>query len=355
MAAAREPAAIAAATSAGAASLTLVLSGMTEIVPLTSVGMVMLFSAVSLLIATGRLAPPSGGWPRLPRLSVGGAALPGRVGPLALGGLAALAVLSTPALDARAGLLEGAGRPLFGALAALYLNLGSLEVASATVREPPLHALEQTQRVQAARSWLRQADQLDPENPRIVRALAAAELAASEPAQGRSFLAQAEARTAPGDDRGWFQLGRLYRAAGDVDRAVAAWVRLEPRLGEWTGTGPHPQLCAWGEELVRQGRWQEAITVNRAAIQVTPGFPTPYPALSLALRQQGGDTGAEAEMQALAQRYPRVPWPHLELARLYRRTGLLEQADAAERHGEALRRAAGVRARYQPAAWGYSD
>ena len=74
------------------------------------------------------------------------------------------------------------------------------------------------------------------------------------------------AHAAPDDSWTFFQVGRLYHEAGDVDGALDSWARVDPAMGAWSGVGPRAELVQWGDSLVKDRRWNAAIKVSRAAI-----------------------------------------------------------------------------------------
>lgn len=336
LARARDPLVRSPAISAAGAVLTLVLCGLTDVDAMTTVGMVLLFGTLGLLVALDPLAERPAEQRPLRRSAWASRSHCGRararlgkralVASLALG--AALTTsAAAPARDSGASspLPAGLGNPLRSAAARAYLNLGALELAKATLGDvrPPA---ERQRFLDAAQGYLEQALDHDPDNPSIHRTLAAVALADGQPADARDVLVNAERLAPPDDSRLFFQLGRLYRQADDVDGAIAAWSRVDRRIGAWNATGPDAQLILWGAELVRRGRWPEAVAVNREAIGAAPMNPAPYRALAIALTQDRGEAAALAAMQGLAELAPDVPWAHDEVVKLYRRFGRWQEA-----------------------------
>ena len=312
---AREPVARSAALSAAGAALALILTGITDIIAMTNAGTVLLFGALGLLVALGpRQSPHHHALsPRRWMARIRPPVMLGRAIPLRV--LAALALAAGTAACSVPAASRVANDTVRAALAQAYLNLGVLTLTKApTGRSVPIE--ERRQALQASETLLERARWLDPGNPGIYRNLARLELARSQPAEARRALRRAEAAAAPDDNWTFFQVGRLYRDAGDVDSAIASWLRVDPAMGAWSGTSPGPELVRWGASLVKDGRWQAAIKVNRAAIQVAPMDPQPYQALAAAVSHQDGVDAALRAMQELEGLEPNVPWPRKEAARL---------------------------------------
>ena len=324
LAQARDPLVRSTAISASGAALALVLAGLTEVVVVTTVGMALLCATLGLLAVAGRsAAQPLGGLSRR-------YGLPARPTPLTVGAAVAvlvlLAALATPLIALAQGTTGPQSvparltQPLRAALAELYLNLGALEVTKITQGKEPPRA-ERRQRLATAEAFLDRARELDAGNLGVYRNLASVDLAQGQAGDAVRVLEVAEAVAAPDDDRFWFQLGRLYREAGDVDRAVAAWSRVDPSVGGMNAAGTDAQLTRWGADLLQLGRWDAAVKVNRAAVRAWPINPTPYASLSGAVSKRWGQEAALAEMQELAEVYPDIPWPLVQIGDLYRRAG----------------------------------
>jgi O-antigen ligase/Flp pilus assembly protein TadD len=331
-----DPTARAIAVSSAAACLVLLLNGLMEIGPVTSIGMVLLLGTLGLGGAVGRLAPAAAGG----RPAVEPA--PAEPPAAALSGLVTLAVVvaavAPPALSpfwSRSGHGSSGPRRSVNAIAATFsVNMGALQVVHATLgQEPPPR---RQARVQAACAHLSTAERLDPRNPAIYRNLAAVALAASRPAVAWRLLGRAETLLAPGDARSRFQIARLHQESGDVDRALVAWARVDPAVGAANGAGPGAQVTRWGEALVRSGRWSDAAKVNRAAVQLTPTDPAPYRALAVAVGKGQGEEAALATMGELARAYPDVPWPYEETAKMYVSRGLGAEARAWDQRARAV-------------------
>jgi Tfp pilus assembly protein PilF len=209
------------------------------------------------------------------------------------------------------------------------LNLGALELTKATTDENPRRGRRE-QHFSAAERFLDQALDLDPTNLGIYRNLAELAVAQSELVEARRILADARALAGPDDSRFLFQLGRLYREAGSVDLAIAAWSRMDRMTGAWSCSSPDIQFLKWGAELVRAGRWESAAKVSQAAIRATPADPRPYRLLAAVVTSAdaGSDENAWAILHNLAQVQPDIPWPSAEIAKLHARAGRLEDAQA---------------------------
>jgi tetratricopeptide (TPR) repeat protein len=336
----------AAVISASGALLGLTWSGLTEIPPLTTGGMVLLGGSLALLIVARRMddpslilpspAPPTSRVSRARRWAVTVA------GPPLLALLLLLLVVGMPPAT-RGPSGAGAGALLADPLgppraiaAALWRNLGAVE-ANKALQTGPDRPDERDRHVAAARRHLVRALALEPGNAAAYRYLSEVALAVGEQDQAQILLVQAEQRTAAGDSQAFLELGRLYRAAGDVDRAVAAWSRVDPSLGAWSRTDRGTQLVMWGQQLMRRAQWRDAVTVNRAAIEAVPIAPEPYDALVGAALRVEGEPATLRTMQALATAHPHVPWPYEQVAALHRRSGREQLADEWERRARAAR------------------
>jgi O-antigen ligase len=310
-----------AAVSAAGAGLALLLDGMTEIVPLTTFGMLLLFGALALAGAMARLdsgqpaersaAPLASGSP--PRRLVGAGVV----------GLGAALVTATLGLGP-AGPVEAAGEqagaagvPLVSRAAArLYLNLGALSLNQAILEDNPARG-ERERRLGEAEALLQRALELDAGTLGAYRNLAQAAIARSDPAEARRLLGQARRVASETDSDFSFQLGRLYRETGSVELAVAAWRRTDNNLSAYSCSQPYMQLLTWSAELFAAERFESAARVARAAVQTGPAEPEPYRLLRAALVADGEREAAVRVMEELTQRQPLVPWPYLELAGLY--------------------------------------
>jgi tetratricopeptide (TPR) repeat protein len=325
---ARDPSTRMVAISGSAAALVLLLEGLTEIVPLTTVGMVLLLGAFALVLAAERLATrPLAEQPPRP------VAAPSRrlAAPV---GVAALAVLflvgtSIPGLAQAAQSTGQANEPTgpFHALAAqVTLNLGSIELMQGTFDENR-RRVSRGEHQRSAEYWFRRTLELDPGNWSAYRGLADLAVARDEPGEARRLLSDARRRVSPNDSRFQFQLGRLYKETGSVDLAIAAWIRTDPSLGAWSCSSPDLQLVRWGRELTAQERYESAAKTYRAAIEIRPTDPLPYQLLVGAMladedeNVQRGLFTARETMQALAKELPDVPWAYHEVAQLYARAG----------------------------------
>jgi hypothetical protein len=303
------------AIAGGGAALTLALVGLTESLPLTTVGMTLLFGALGLIEAIGRfekravdrvgLVQPSDagalrwavGWP-LALLTLGAALL---VLPLTSGGFAPRRAENT-----------SVGWPLTALAADAALNLGAIEVNAMQEAQRPSDEQLHRERAVKLLSWGLEAD---PSHTGLLRKLAEAQIEA-DPGRARRLLLRAEASAQPGDRQLYFQLGRLYRAIGDVRRAIEAWTRAD--AGQ--------QLVVWGAELVERRQWRTALEVNRAAIELMPNEPGPYRGVRVALSARVDFDEVVARLQEYVDRYPSVPWPCVELGDLYAAVGRLDEA-----------------------------
>ena len=309
--------------SASGVALALILTGLTDVVAVTTIGMVVLFGALALLDAAGRSTSGHHGYGH-------------RMLKKFASTVAAVMVLLPTILLLLNSYIHlapwGASLParrlmqtlLAVAPADVSLNLGALGVAHATLARLPPD--QHKQRMDVARFYLHQALARDPQDPDVYRQLAMAALAVPDRVQARLLLSEAEALAAPDDSRFLFQLGRLYRDASDVNRAVSVWSRADPEIGVWNGAGSDSQLIAWGARLIREARWGEAVLVNGAAIRMAPAYQGAYRALAIATIQVGGPAAALASMEGFVQRYPDVPWPYLEAAELADQLGRVEDA-----------------------------
>jgi O-antigen ligase len=322
---ARESAVRSTVISASGASLALILSGLTEIVVLTPLGMVMLFGSLGMLVGAARLSEPIG-HPARRHLWKG---RPTAVALSMAVVLAALLIMTTVPAVAQGrpppSILSHPGQVPHVLAAAFYLNLGALELARLTLSNQ-LPPREHQRRIETAQHWLNLALERDPGNLGVYRNLAAAALARSDRAEALRLLAEAEARAAPDDSHFFFQAGRLYREAADVERAVAAWTRVDPAFGARSGAGPRVHLLLWGTELANRGSWPAAVQVNQAAIRALPTHPAPYRALAKAISRTDGDEAALMAMRELAHAYADIPWAYEEAAKLAAQVRLREEA-----------------------------
>jgi tetratricopeptide (TPR) repeat protein len=305
----REPAARAAAISAGSAALALVAAGFTEIVALTTVGMVLLFGMLGVLYGLSRLGAA-------PRASVAAPASSAparrfarsaRLLPIALAAILLLGALPV-ALNAslRLPLPVELKQPVRAAVARVHLNLGALELAKGTLSSSNQGRGGHLRRAEAS---FDQVENLDPDNPALARLRTSLALTRKQPAEAQEWLARAASATRADDRQLQFQLGRLYRAAGDGDQALTYWTRV----------GAEEQLLAWGAELLAERQPARAVSVYEAAIQAGPRIPGSYSELRLAAERAGGSSAALAAMHRMVEQYPTVPWPYLEIAEIHSR------------------------------------
>jgi len=247
--------------------------------------------------------------------------------PVAIGVLLAFAAsrLLAPSGDGPAG----------GIVAQAYLNLGAIEIMQAWLGGKS--KAEAQQHLAAAELHLGRALDNDPRNPAVYRNLAALELGRGQAWEARRLLAEAEGLADPGDSQLFFQLGRLYRAAGSVDEAIEAWLRVDRTMNAWLCSSTDIQFIEWAARLLRTERVSDAIKVSRAAIRVTPTHPRGYSLLADAVAKHGGDQAAMAALREVVQAQPDVPWPYEELARLAGRLGRADEARAWQEQAAAAR------------------
>jgi Flp pilus assembly protein TadD len=305
-----------AAISASGGALALVLAGLTEIVALTALGMVMLFASLALLLASERLSVrrsdrASNGW----RNAV---SRPGQLGLVLLIAAAALVggnATSLAQTSPSGGDLAGAEPSVLARLtASFYLNRGAVEVNKVSIGVDRPRA-ERDRRLADAEELLQTALELDPSNVGVYRNLATTHVVQSQRSAARRMLSQAQA-LAPDNNLQSFQIGRLYRDNGDVERAADVWTRI----------GAAPQLIAWGSSAVRRGQWRTALDVNRAAIRAAPSERSAWQGLGLSIDEVSGRRAAVLTMERLAAIYPGNPWPYLAAGDLYAKDGELNTA-----------------------------
>jgi Flp pilus assembly protein TadD len=296
------------AISAAGSGLALVLAGLTEIVALTALGMVMLFASLGLLLASDRLH-------KVPSAQVSAARgnMIGRAAGIAVSLFVAIVALIWGGLTAVAQPISGgddtSSSPpdlLARLTASFYLNQGAVEVNKVSIgvdRPRP----ERDRRLAAAEDLLQRALALDATNPGVYRNLAATHVVQSQRSAARRLLGEAETLAAPADHQQAFQIGRLYRDNGDVERAADIWTRI----------GAAPQLIAWGSSAIRRGQWQTALEVNRAAIRAAPGERSPWHGLALGIDRVSGRNAAVITLERLAALYAGNPWAYLAVGDLY--------------------------------------
>jgi O-antigen ligase/Flp pilus assembly protein TadD len=302
--------------SASGALLVLFVAGLTEIVALTAIGMVMLFSALALLVAGGRLELET---KTTQSSSVSSRTSLAKV--IAVVGVGLICVVFTLPLFVRAQPLATPSssevRTSFvdRLLAAFNLNQGAIEVTKASIGVDRPRA-ERDQRLADAEQLLLYAMERDPTNPAAYRNLAAVHAVQSQRSAARRLLNDAQSLTALDDKRTTFQLGRLYRDNGDVSRAIDVWTRA----------GATRQLISWGATALRRSQWRTAIDVNAATIQVAPSERLPWHGLAVAVEQTDGPNVAATTIEQLAAQHPGVPWPYLEIGDLSKDHGDPAQA-----------------------------
>jgi tetratricopeptide (TPR) repeat protein/O-antigen ligase len=329
------------AISGAAAGLVLVLCGLTDIDAVTSVGMVGLLGAAALLVVAERLDAPCREveasayvpWrPRVPaaRLELVRIGAPIVVGVIGLGLVFGVELLRTVG-------------------AQLYLNLGSIELARASLVPRERDDPATDEHLARAYALLMQAREWTPGEIGVSRNLASLAIAANEPARGKDILLEAEPPVAADDAYTWYQFGRLYRQAEDPERALAAWSHVGRPIGHFNRQGADAQLVRWAVELLKAGRPGEAVTVSLGSIRASPDYPEPYAILSVALGEQRAGATALRTMEELTETYPEVPWAYQERGKLADRSGQRSEAVLWGRRASAVFRSASWTERSQRA------
>ncbi len=256
VATARGPQAWGTALSAAGAAAVLIFSGLTEVVLLTSWGTVLLFVALGLLVAAGRLderrAPHDGqrrvaaSWARL------------RSG-LRSGGLGRRRVATASLVAGVVALVAGLLSP-FGA--AVYLNLGAVERARALQPDGVTPDLRDG-RLANAEAHLRRGIAVDDRDPALWRNLAEVAIHRGDAAAAGTLLRRASERTKPDDGYGLSQIARLYRDAGFWREAI----------GTWREAGASEALQGWAADLRAMRQWDQAGAALEAAAELRPIDP----------------------------------------------------------------------------------
>lgn len=325
---AKTPSARVVAISSSGAALALLLDGLTEIVTLTTLGMVLLFGALALAGVAARATAPAAPRPRLVMHGRWRTAL-----------LVALAVTLGPMLlfgrgSGQAGLWLTEPSRLPSAFAAqVALNVGAVQLTRAMLDDAASKA-ERNSRLASAEAAFQRARELDPENRGVYRNLAELALARDQLSEARRLLAQARALATDDDEAFYFQVGRLYQQTGSVDLALSAWSRVDRTLFSWSCSSTFFQLLNWGEALLEDERFESAAKVARAAIATVPADPRGYDLLARAVAADDGVLAAERALQGVAADYPSVPWPYQVLARLAAASGRGDAAALQSRASE---------------------
>jgi tetratricopeptide (TPR) repeat protein len=132
----------------------------------------------------------------------------------------------------------------------------------------------------------------------------------------------------PGYLKAYDNLGLSYEALGREDEAIKSYedaLRLNRERGAHS---PWPSLNL-GILLMRLDRSDEAEPLFRESAREDARFAAARYQLGLVLEKKGQAAAAIEEMSRAAQLDPVYPEPHYALARLYRRAGDVEKADAA--------------------------
>ncbi|MCC7366785.1 MAG: tetratricopeptide repeat protein [Chloroflexi bacterium] len=303
------------------AILALLLAGLTEIVALTTLGGVLLFALLGLLVAATDGSPraaPLGhqgdpvqhGWHASVRVRewlARGSRRPWTTG-LSAGAVALILLLAA-----------GVARPL---IASPFLNAGSSALYRGTLAGG-VSAAEKRSALADADYWLNVAQAIDADSVAAARNRALAAAAAGQRDAARTLADQALALTPRSDRHQLFGVGRAFVANDDWDHAITVW--------EQAGAGP--QLYRLGQRLVERR--------DNADLQ--------HGLRALAAAARAGAPGRIAQdtmVQALLARGAPLPdalasiWPllyfggdieyqtRLEIARIYRTQGDFVQAES---------------------------
>jgi tetratricopeptide (TPR) repeat protein/O-antigen ligase len=299
-------------------ALALFTTGLSEITALSTIGSALLLAGFGLLDAasmhgapapvadharTGRLARRIES-PRLPLPSAPN--LPRRT--KLIGGVVGLAAVATILV------VSGVGAR---AVAAVLLNFGTVELNRATISEETTKTDRQRYLDNAIR-LLRAAAALDENNATIQRNRALTLAGQGDNRRGHAAADRASSLTDPNDLHGLFQVGRAYVELNVWGDAIAAW----------QAAGAAPQLLQLGGQLIRMRNWNQAIAAYYAAAILVPHSRSAYEGIGRAARRRG-DTTEEiiAELEpliALSGEY--ALYGHLQVARIYREDGRLNEA-----------------------------
>jgi tetratricopeptide (TPR) repeat protein len=133
------------------------------------------------------------------------------------------------------------------------------------------------------------------------------------------------------------QLGLSHEAAGEMDRAIAAFEHAIRLNAQSPKKSPWPSLNL-GNLLFRLQRFEEAETRLRESVNIDQRFPVARYRLARVLERQERMAEAIAELEEAARLDPTYPEPHYALARIYRRTNDVKAAQEL-RTFQALRKA----------------
>lgn len=134
-------------------------------------------------------------------------------------------------------------------------------------------------------------------------------------------------------------LGLCYEALGRFDDAAKAWEEAIRLNAEQAPCSPWPSLNL-GVMLSRLDRSGEAERRFRESRACDARFPLARYQLGVALEKRGAREEARAELEEAARLEPASAETQYALARLYRRAGETERADAALRRFEELKKEA---------------
>jgi tetratricopeptide (TPR) repeat protein len=122
-------------------------------------------------------------------------------------------------------------------------------------------------------------------------------------------------------------LGLCYDALGRHEDAVRSHREAVRLNGELPTPSPWPPMNL-GALLVRLGRLEEAEPLLRASLRIDPRFAPGHFELGIALEKTARTEDAVRELEEAARLDASYPEPRYALARLYRRRGDAERADA---------------------------
>jgi tetratricopeptide (TPR) repeat protein len=187
------------------------------------------------------------------------------------------------------------------------------------------HSLLQTGRHAEAIGILTQAARLEPKNVGILNDLGLACLYSGRLDEAFAWLRRAAALQ-PEVAFVHHNVAVALRAAGDREAALAAVehaLSLDP-------AAPHGQALR-ADLLLECGRRREAAASYRRAAVLLRGNSIGRLCKAMALRVEGNDHRAEAELQQLVERHPDCSRAHYLLGRILEETGRFEEARAAFR------------------------
>ncbi|MCC7366812.1 MAG: O-antigen ligase family protein [Chloroflexi bacterium] len=284
-------------------SATMLTTGLSEIVMLTTFGNALAFGAFGLLAATSD-RPPATAAASIPRRRA--ARLPRwqRVGAAAAAALALAAILAVT--------------PLGPALAArVLLNAGTADLNRATLSES-IDKRARDQALDRATETLRLVTTLNPDDLAGQRNLALALAANDDSRRGRAAADRARALTPANSRADQFQLGRMYTSLNAWGDAIRAYQAAEAA----------PQLIQLGNRLLRLRNFDQATNAFIATARVDPTSRGAYEGVTRAVRDRKGSADdAVAALGPLLERDSKTEYSaHLQAAQIYREAGRLHEA-----------------------------